>query len=504
MARSASQPGNGDGTHFGEGASDADAEQPSGKPLGEGSIIAGKYRLERLLGEGGMGAVWRAQHLQLELPVAIKLLQAGGDKANLSERLKIEARAVARLSHPAIVRVFDIDASESGEPFIVMELLEGESLSDLCDRDRLSAVVAVQTLLPIAEGLALAHAKGIIHRDLKPHNVFITRTDERLQPKLLDFGIAKLTTSPLPTGNLTDTGVLLGSPDYMSPEQARGKNDVDFRADIWQFCVVLYEAISGTTPFEGENYNALMRAIVEDEPAPLPLDNGVDQRLSDLIAWGMSKDREQRPPSIQELARALAEWLIDRGVNEDITFAPLGQKWLTRGSPKFVPLRRSDGGDEAVAPENARGDTLLSPRLPARMVERPAPALAAPARRAGRRLVALMLALFALLVIGLIWAANRGSGPPSAALPSSPRGSVPAAPSASPSPVVELAATAPQPPISAPLPSESGTSVSRAASPARSSKPSAPKPAGSSVGPSTATQPARDGHDETHELLQAY
>ena len=510
MARSASQPGNGDGTHFGKGASDADAEQPSGTQLGVGSIIAGKYRLERLLGEGGMGAVWRAQHLQLELPVAIKLLRAGGDKANLSERLKIEARAVARLSHPAIVRVFDIDASESGEPFIVMELLEGESLSDLCDRERLSAVVAVQTLLPIAEGLALAHAKGIVHRDLKPHNVFITQADERVQPKLLDFGIAKLTTSPLSTGNLTDTGVLLGSPDYMSPEQARGKSDVDFRADIWQFCVVLYEAISGTTPFEGENYNALMRAIVEDEPAPLPLDNGVDQRLSDLIAWGMSKDREQRPASIQELARTLAEWLIDRGVNEDITFAPLGQKWLTPGSQKFVPLRRSDGGDEAAAPEHARGDTLLSPRLPARVVERPAPsavesALAAPARRADRRLVALTLALFALLVIGLIWAANRGSGPPSAALlPSSPTGSVPAAPSASPSPVVELAATAPQPPILAPIPSESGTSVSRAVSPARSSKPSAPKPAGSSVGPSTPPQPARDGHDETHELLQAY
>jgi eukaryotic-like serine/threonine-protein kinase len=506
MARSASQPGNGDGTHFGEGASDANAEQPPGEQLGVGSIIAGKYRLERLLGEGGMGAVWRAQHLQLELPVAIKLLRAGGDKANLSERLKIEARAIARLSHPAIVRVFDIDASESGEPFIVMELLEGESLSDLCDRDRLSAVVAVQTLLPIAEGLALAHAKGIVHRDLKPHNVFITRADERVQPKLLDFGIAKLTTSPLPTGNLTETGVLLGSPDYMSPEQARGKNDVDFRADIWQFCVVLYEAISGTTPFEGENYNALMRAIVEDEPAPLPLDNGVDQRLSDLIAWGMSKDREQRPASIQELARALAEWLLDRGINEDITFAPLGQKWLASAAQKFVPVRRSDGGDEAEPTENARGDTLLSPRLPARVLERPAPsavesALAPPARRAGRGLVALVLAL---LAIGLIWAANRGSRPPSAALPSSPRGSVPAAPSASPSPVVELAATAPQPPIAAPLTSASGTSVSRAASPAHSSKPSAPKPAGSSVGPSTAPQPARDGHDETHELLQAY
>jgi hypothetical protein len=231
--------------------------------------------------------------------------------------------------------------------------------------------------------------------------------------------------------------------------------------------------------------------------------------LSDLIAWALSKDREQRPASIQELGRALAEWLSDRGVNEDITFAPLGQKWLGPPAQKFVPLRRSDGGDEPTGPENARGDTLVSPRLPSRVGERPSPAaaesaLAVPVRGAGGRLAALVLGLIALIAVALIWAANRVSRAPSAVVPSSLSGSVPAAPSASPLPVVELAATAPQPPIAVPLTSASGTSVSRPPSPARSSKPSAPKPAGSSVGPSTATQPARDGHDETRELLQAY
>jgi serine/threonine-protein kinase len=185
----------GGGTRFGDGLlSPPSAPEHYQPPLSTGAVIDGKYRLERLLGEGGMGAVWRAHHLQLDLPVAIKLLRAGSEQsASLSERLKIEARAAAQLSHAAIVRVFDVDTAETGEPYIVMELLSGESLSNVLDRGRLSPVSAVQILLPIAEGLALAHGKGIVHRDLKPHNVFMVDDADRLQPKLLDFGIAKLT-----------------------------------------------------------------------------------------------------------------------------------------------------------------------------------------------------------------------------------------------------------------------------------------------------------------------
>jgi eukaryotic-like serine/threonine-protein kinase len=269
MAGSASKEGfGGEGTRFENDASEPGQPEP-GRQLGPGDVLRGKYRIERLIGEGGMGSVWQALHLQLDLPVALKLLRAERDKALLTERMKLEARASARLVHPAIVRVFDIDATDSGEPFIVMELLDGESLAELLDRGRLSGVSAVQTLLPIAEALSLAHAKGIIHRDIKPHNVFLAKDGERLQPKLLDFGIAKLTGAAQRPGNLTDTGVAVGSPDYMSPEQARGQSDLDYRADIWQFSVVLYEAVAGRTPYDGDNYNALMRAIVEDEPSPL-------------------------------------------------------------------------------------------------------------------------------------------------------------------------------------------------------------------------------------------
>src|SRR6478609_2721068 len=293
-----------------------------------GSVIDGKYQLERVIGEGGMGAVWRAQHLQLDLAVAIKVLRTGRDQETMSARLKIEAQAAARLTHPAIVRVFDIDTTDDKDPYIVMELLQGESLWDVLEQGPLSGVEAVQTLLPIAEALTLAHTKGIAHRDLKPHNIFIAREGGHPQPKLLDFGIAKLMTAPLPSGSLTESGVMLGSPDYMSPEQARGRSDVDHRADIWQFCVVLYEALTTRTPFEGDNYNALMRAIVEDEMAPLPLGQGTDQRLADLVSWGLRKERDERPDSMQSLGRHLAEWLVSRGVSEDICGSALSSKWL--------------------------------------------------------------------------------------------------------------------------------------------------------------------------------
>jgi len=194
--------------------------------LGRGSILAGKYRLEMLLGEGGMACVWSAYHLELELPVAIKLLKAGPKNEKLAKRLRLEARAAARLAHPSIVRVLDVAAADNGDPFIVMELLSGESLAQVLARERLSSVRAVQLLLPIAEALAVAHAHGIVHRDLKPGNVFLSKEGQELQPKLLDFGIAKMEYASLV--KLTDKGTILGSPNYMSPEQVRG-DDVEAR-----------------------------------------------------------------------------------------------------------------------------------------------------------------------------------------------------------------------------------------------------------------------------------
>ena len=297
-------------------------------PLGPGSLLAGKYRLELLLGVGGMGHVWSAYNSELELPVAIKLLRTEQKTASLAERLRLEARAAARLVHPSIVRVFDISMTEEGEPFIVMELLTGESLAEVLSRGRLSGVRAVQLMLPIAEGLALAHARGVVHRDLKPDNVFLSTDSEQLQPKLLDFGIAKLVHATALAEKLTVKGMLLGSPNYMSPEQARG-DEVDYRSDIWSFCVVLYKAVMGASPFSGSDKHGMMEAIISREPTSLIFDASVDPQLARLIAWGLSKEPEQRPSSIRELGRQLARWLLAHGVSDDACGAPLAAKWMS-------------------------------------------------------------------------------------------------------------------------------------------------------------------------------
>jgi serine/threonine-protein kinase len=299
-----------------------------------GDVIAGKYRLDGLLGQGGMGVVWGAFNLQLEAEVAIKLLiRDDASRDLLAQRLKQEAKATAKLGHPAIVRVFDVGESEQGDPFIVMELLKGRSLATLLSDDGcLASTRAVQLLLPIADALSVAHAKGIIHRDLKPDNVFISVEDEQIQPKLVDFGIVKLADRASEQTHLTQAGMVLGSPDYMSPEQARGLEDVDHRSDIWSFCVVLYELISGSTPFTATNYNALLRSIVEEEPKPLNTGAAADEELWHILQRGLQKARDQRFRSMSELGRALASWLIRQDVVEDVCGGSLDAKWILRAS----------------------------------------------------------------------------------------------------------------------------------------------------------------------------
>jgi eukaryotic-like serine/threonine-protein kinase len=299
------------------------------EPLSEGSVIGRKYRLESLLGEGGMGSVWRAFNVQLEVPVAIKVLRADLAASELGERLRVEARAAAKLVHPSIVRVFDIGDTETGDPFIVMELLNGESLGDRLEREEsLSPQVALQLLLPIAEALALAHSRGVVHRDLKPDNIFLAAEGGGVQPKLLDFGIAKLITNLDGAPTLTQTGTLLGSPDYMSPEQAYGRADIDQRSDVWAFCVVLYETLAGIAPFGGDSNSTILRSVVQDKPVSIELLAKVDPKLASLIHWGLAKDRDERPASILDLGRALAAWMVSNGIHHDVTGSSLDTKWL--------------------------------------------------------------------------------------------------------------------------------------------------------------------------------
>jgi serine/threonine-protein kinase len=321
---------------------------------GHGSVVAGKYELVRKLGEGGMGAVWVAKNLTLDVHVALKLLRPGYSEEvqGAAERMQQEARAAASIAHPAIIQVFDFGKSELGVPFIAMELLNGESLAALLARKKkLKPTRAVQTLLPIIDALAVAHERGIVHRDLKPDNVFLTRLlDGKLQPKVLDFGIAKLEQNVAP--KLTLEGTVLGSPAYMAPEQARGESQIDARADIWALGVALYETVTGSCPFTGQNYQALLWAILGTEPEPLAR-HGVDEpELWAIVARCLSKQRDNRFQDMRSLGGALAAYLTSRGVEEDITKAPLGA-WLTPRVAGAEPLL-------SMFPSSATPDTIRS------------------------------------------------------------------------------------------------------------------------------------------------
>jgi serine/threonine-protein kinase len=329
-------------------------------PYKKGDVVAGKYALDALLGRGAMGEVWRAQNVDLDASVAIKILSARGDRAALRERLLLEAKVAASVTHPAIVKVFDVGETSFGDPFIVMELLNGTSLGALLQTEgRLPAARVLQTLLPIAEALQLAHGRGLVHRDVKPDNIFIVNDEGSFQPKLVDFGIVKIQQQDGGT-QLTRAGDVLGSPDYLSPEQARGQSDVDHLTDVWAFCVVLYEAISGRVPFDAPNYNALVRQIIEDDPPPLQQLAVVNEELSAIVARGLSKERSQRYGSMAELGRALARWLIEQGELHDLCGTSLERRWLRgsdsdeHGSTAFVISASRPPEPDAEPPARSR------------------------------------------------------------------------------------------------------------------------------------------------------
>lgn len=302
---------------------------PDLNPYLAGEVIGDRYRLVRELGRGGMGVVWLGYALALGVEVAVKLIRTSSASPALSARMAREANAAARLGHPALVRVFDFGWTSRGDPYLVMELVNGETLSACLAREgRISAIRAVQMLLPVADGLRLAHDRTIVHRDIKPDNIFLaTDSLSRVQPKLLDFGIAKVGHANF-DGRLTQVGVALGSPEYMSPEQALGVEDVDERTDIWSLAVVLYELVTGALPFKKPNYNALMQAIIHDPVTKMTEFGGADESLWTVVARGLSKERSDRWLSMAEFGEALALWLYEHGIKEDICGNSIRAVWL--------------------------------------------------------------------------------------------------------------------------------------------------------------------------------
>ncbi|HRI71181.1 MAG TPA: protein kinase, partial [Polyangium sp.] len=276
--------------------------------LEEGRVLSDRYRLVRPLGQGSQGAVWIADHLALNTHVAVKLIDPElAKREDARERFKREATAAAQLRSAHVVQILDHGIDE-GQPFIVMELLEGEDLFERLDkRDRLSLRETSKVITQVCRALARAHAAGIVHRDLKPENVFLCNNDDEEIVKVLDFGVAKVTDPAKVTMQKTGIGTLIGTPHYMSPEQVKGTSEVDFRTDLWAIGVIAYQCVVGELPFDSEGVGDLLIKIsIADPPVPSKVFPGVSPLFDAWFAKACDRDRNKRFQSARELAEALA------------------------------------------------------------------------------------------------------------------------------------------------------------------------------------------------------
>ncbi len=323
-----------------------------------GEILGGKYRLVSKAGEGATGTVWVATNMALQSNVAIKLVHPEMRLPVIVERVMREARAAARLTHSAIVRIFDLGETTSGDPYIVMELLEGESMRALLDREgRIAPERALALMLPIAGAMHSAHDRGIIHRDIKPDNIMLARIDGgRVQPKIVDFGIAKLSFGD--PGGVTTGALVIGTPGYMSPEQAGGGEKVDHRSDVWAICATIYEMVSGETPFPCSNTLEALCAVIRDPVPPLNGKGIVDDELWKILERGLQKDPKDRWANMKTLGQALSAWVEKRGVLEDVSGVPLRTLWLSAAPDhaKARPSRLRPAG-EVPTPVSRRART---------------------------------------------------------------------------------------------------------------------------------------------------
>ncbi len=280
-------------------------------PVKEGDILAGKYRVEKILGEGGMGVVVAAWHEELEKRVAVKfLLPEMAERSDAAERFRREARAAVRIQSEHVARVLDVGTMENSVPYMVMEHLDGHDLGDeLSSRGKLSVSEAVDYLLQAGEAVAEAHALGIVHRDLKPANLFVTRrADGTPLIKVLDFGISKsITGDSKGEMSLTRTASMVGSPLYMSPEQMRSAKDVDTRTDIWALGAIFYELLAGRPPYDAESVPELYASLLTDSPPPLQqFRDDIPPELEQIVLRCLEKDRDKRWATVAELASAIA------------------------------------------------------------------------------------------------------------------------------------------------------------------------------------------------------
>jgi eukaryotic-like serine/threonine-protein kinase len=463
---------------------------PTGAPS-PGELIAGKYRIRRVLGIGGMGVVFAAQHEMLGEEVALKLMLADamqGEDAVV--RFVNEARSAAKVKGEHVVRVLDVAVLDDGRPYIVMELLEGVDLGQLLETSGpLAPETTVDYLLQAMEAIAQAHAKGLVHRDLKPSNLFLaTQPDGARVIKVLDFGIAKASKVGPHALALTKTKALMGSPVYMAPELIRNSKDAGQQSDVWALGVTAFELLAGRTPFEGETVGELLLAIVEQAPPEVhALRRGIAPELGAVVACCLEKDRSRRYKTVVELARALRAFA-----------SPAGASSVDRVAAAFDRA----GASSASGPDVARQAAVSSELAPTRVhpvaadpgSERLVPAVAgrtnaawtgsrpAPTSARPRWLIPLVAGV-GVTGAGVLFIALWGtppSSPPAALRPivSAPASPVPEPVTAdgAPLPITEPA-TATTPASSASDPAPSPSASARAPRPRTPTPSPSPKPA---------------------------
>jgi serine/threonine-protein kinase len=371
-------------------------------PPAVGDTVGDKYKIEAELGRGGMGTVFSARHVLTDRKVALKWMLPDTKHDPLAaDRFLREARAMGRIDHPRVVGILDV-GSDGPATFLVMELLRGEPLRARMARvGPVDAATAVQIVVPALEGLAAAHRLGIVHRDLKPENLFLVPEPPKGDvTKVLDFGISKVQGEHLgPVEALTQSGVTMGTPSYMSPEQVRGSRDLDSRTDVWAMGVILYELLEGRTPFRAESYGALLVAIATEPFAPM--ERAQPEALREVVAKALDKDPEARFPSVEALAQALLPFGA-----AGVSFHPPRALSAPPGAPSARPLEpRKDDDLLAREPVPTAGPTRLAgpSRKPPAAAPEPEPVPhAAPAPQPPRaRIVAIAVALGLLVLAGL-------------------------------------------------------------------------------------------------------
>ncbi|MCC6648899.1 MAG: serine/threonine protein kinase [Polyangiaceae bacterium] len=344
-----------------------------------GQILDGKYRLLRVIGEGGMGVVWEGENVRIRRRVAVKILRASVTSLSESvERFEREAQAAARIGSAHIVEVFDLGDLPDGSRYLVMEHLEGEGLDQRLRAGPMSPQAAARVILQALEGLGRAHEAGIVHRDLKPENVFLARGRDGDHVKILDFGVSKFADAAARDHALTKTGTLLGTPAYMAPEQMRGAAHIDHRADLYSVGTILFECVSGQHPFEYESTSDLMFKVgLETARDVRQVARHIDDEFAEILRRALAREPDERTQSAYELYRMLGSWLERHpegaaSIDDDETRhlpAPAAAAQSQLASTAYAPLHVSPAAMRTVLVAEAPSIAPpVAPPTPARVM----------------------------------------------------------------------------------------------------------------------------------------